>query len=79
MRLYLDSSGLTGQNAARFLVSYLVGDALTWWRQYCMTHGGIHQVFSQVDADDLMDHLAEQFTDVNKQMHVRSRLFALRQ
>ena len=79
MQLYLDSSGLTGQNAARFLVSYLVGDALTWWRQYCMTHGGIHQVFSQVDADDLMDHLAEQFTDVNKQMHVRSRLFALRQ
>ena len=28
MRLYLDSSGLKGQNASRFLVSYLVGDAL---------------------------------------------------
>ena len=32
MKLYLDSSGLRGSNAARFLVSYLYGDALTWWR-----------------------------------------------
>ena len=32
-----------------------------------------------VDVDDLIERLREQFTDVNKQMHVRSRLFTLRQ
>ena len=57
MRLYLDSSGLTGQSATRFLVSYLVGDALTWWRQYCTRHDGIAGVFTNLDADDVMDHL----------------------
>lgn len=34
MNSYIASSGLRGQAATRFLVSYLTGDALTWWRQY---------------------------------------------
>ena len=32
MESYIASSGLQGQAATKFLVSYLTGDALTWWR-----------------------------------------------
>ncbi len=72
MRSYIASVNLTGQNASRFFVSFLTGDALTWWRQYCQTHGGIDQVFSQVTLSDIMDELKEQFTDVDEQLRIRS-------
>jgi hypothetical protein len=32
MESFIASSDLRGQAATRFLVSYLTGDALTWWR-----------------------------------------------
>ena len=68
MKMYIASVGLNGQNASRFFVSYLTGDALTWWRSYCTTHGGVDHVFSVKDIDDIMEDLSEQFTDVDKLM-----------
>ena len=57
MKSYITSSNLQGQSATRFLVSYLQGDALTWWRQYCHTHGGLENVHARVDLDVLIDEL----------------------
>ena len=62
------------------MVSYLTGDALTWWRQYCMKHGGLHSansVHTRIDLDVLMDELRSQFKDINKDTTVRQRLFSL--
>ena len=44
MLQYIDTVGLgTDGKACRFLVSYLKGDALTWWRSYS---AGRRDVFS---------------------------------
>ena len=58
MKLYIDSVGLVGQNACRFIVSYLKDNALTWWRQYCATHSGVSTVFTNLTVDDLFSELA---------------------
>ncbi len=51
MRQYIDTVGLgTDGNACRFLVSYLKGDALTWWRSYS---SGKRDVFAQITLDEL--------------------------
>ena len=52
---------------------------MTWWRQYCATHGGLSTVFSNITEQDLYDELEAQFTDVDKQNRIREKLFALRQ
>ena len=57
MRMYLDSVGLTGVNACKYVVSFLKGDALTWWRQYCLTHGGLSKVYDDLTVDDIFDEL----------------------
>ena len=47
-----------------------------------MKHGGLHSansVHTRIDLDVLMDELCSQFKDINKEMTVRQRLFALRQ
>ena len=71
MLSYIASSNLQGQAATKFLVSYLQGDALTWWRQYCQKHGGLNQVHSRIDIDDLTDELRQQFRDIIKNMSTR--------
>ena len=77
MQQYLESVNLTGQDACRFIVLYLTDDAMTWWRQYCATQGGLSQVFSNIMEQDLYDELEAQFTDVDKQNRIREKLFAL--
>ena len=38
MSQYIDTVGLgNGEKACRFFVSYLRGDALTWWRSYAVS------------------------------------------
>ena len=51
------SVGLSGQRATRFLVTFLKDDALTWWRTYCATHGGVSSVFTNVSFDAVLSEL----------------------
>ena len=57
MRQYISTVGLgTNGNACRFLVSYLKGDALTWWRSYSSNK---RNVFDQITLDELIDEMEE--------------------
>ena len=77
MRQYVDSVGLgTGSTACRFVVSYLKGDALTWWRSYSSDSVN---VFDQLDLDTLLDDLRAQFVEIDEDMKLRDRLINLRQ
>jgi hypothetical protein len=80
MKSYIDNVGLgSGNRACRFLTTYLKGDALTWWRTYAANRKNKHgSVFDNLDLDVLIDDLEEQFSDVDKLMHARNRLFNLR-
>lgn len=71
MESYILSSEIQGQAATKFLVSYLEGDALTWWRQYCLINGGLAQVHSKININYLMNELRAQFQDINKHMSIR--------
>ncbi len=73
----MDSVGLgTGGTACRFVVSYLKGDALTWWRSYS---GNSTRVFNSLELDVLLDALKAHFAEINKEMKLRDRLLNLRQ
>lgn len=77
MRQYIDSVGLgTGDRACRFLVSYLRDDALTWWRSFS---NDSLKVFEDLELDTLIDELVAHFSDIDREMKLRSKLFALRQ
>ena len=54
MKQYLDTTNLRGSDAARYLVTFFSGDALTWWRSFCDSKGGVTNVFANHDADDIM-------------------------
>ena len=79
MKQFVAAVGLTGQRATRFLVTFLKDDALTWWRTYCATHGGVSTVFTNKTFDDVLSELEEQFTDVDKDMRLRNRIFNIKQ
>ena len=77
MRQYIDTVGLgTDGNACRFLVSYLKGDALTWWRSFS---SGKSRVFDQLTLDELVDELEEQFRDIDRDLKLRDKLLKLHQ
>ena len=59
MKMHLDSVGLKGQNAVKYVVSFLKGDALTWWRQYCQNHGGLSHVYTHLTIDVLYNELQQ--------------------
>lgn len=44
----------SGSRACRFFVSYLKGDAATWWRSYAMSR---KDVFDNLDLDTLVTEL----------------------
>ncbi len=76
MRQYIGSVGLgEGGDACRFLVSYLKDDALTWWRSFCKDS---IDVFDRLDLPTLIDGLENHFSDIDKDMKLRNKLFALR-
>jgi hypothetical protein len=80
MQQYLESTGLgSGPRACRFFVTYLKGDAKTWWRTYALSKSRSgSNVFDNLDVDTLVEELSTQFSDVDKLMHVRDKLFRLR-
>jgi hypothetical protein len=45
------------RDAAEFLTLYLRGDAMTWWRSYCTTNGGLSTVFANKSFNDLLVEL----------------------
>jgi hypothetical protein len=65
-----------GSEACRFLVSYLRDDALTWWRSYSRDSLA---VFERIDLESLLDELQSHFSDIDRDMKLRDRLFSLRQ
>lgn len=62
--------------ACRFVVSYLKGAALTWWRMYAIEHvqTGTTSVFDTLDLDTLFDELETQFSDVDTDLRLRDKL-----
>ena len=77
MQQYIDSVGLgVGSRACRFFVSFLRGDALTWWRSYSRDSLSI---FDSLTLDVLVDEMQSHFGDIDREMKLRSKLFALRQ
>ncbi len=66
----------TGNNACRFFVSYLRGDALTWWRSFSRDD---LRTFDNITLDVLVSELESQFSDIDRDMKLRARLFNLRQ
>jgi hypothetical protein len=63
------------RDAAEFLTLYLRGDAMTWWRSYCTTNGGLTNVFSNKSFNDLLTELRTEFSDVDRIMQLRNKLF----
>ena len=53
------------------MVSLFQGDALTWWRTYVNTHGGISGAYSNLTIDVLFDELTAQFQDIDKPTRLR--------
>lgn len=77
MRAYVDSVGLgNGSRACRYFVSFLRGDALTWWRSHSRDSMAI---FDTLEFDDLCEAVLTQFSDIDRDMKLRDRLFSLRQ
>jgi hypothetical protein len=59
---------MTDRNAAEFLTLQLRGDAMTWWRSFCVTNGGLQHVFTNKTFIDLLDELRSEFSDVDRLM-----------
>lgn len=77
MQQYIDSVGLgDGDRACRFFVSFLRGDALTWWRSYSRDD---LRAFDNLTLDVLVDAVQQQFSDIDRDMKLRAKLFNLRQ
>lgn len=65
MKTYIDTVGLGEDGSAcRFLVSYLKGDALTWWRSYSKDS---LDIFNYLELDVLMDELRANFADIDEE------------
>ena len=67
------------KDAAEFLTLYLRGNAMTWWRSYCTTNGGLSNVFANKSFSDLLKEIRTEFSDVDREMQLRSKLFTIRQ
>ena len=51
---------------------------MTWWRSYCATHGGLTNVFATKKFMDLLNELRSEFSDVDREMQLRNKLFNIR-
>jgi hypothetical protein len=69
---------MVDRDAAEFLTLYLRGDAMTWWRSYCTTNGGLTNVFANKSFQDLLTELRSEFSDVDREMQLRVKLFNIR-
>jgi Retrotransposon gag protein len=75
MQAYVHAVKMSDRDAAEFLTLYLRGDAMTWWRSYCTTNGGLTNVFSTKSFKDLLKELRSEFSDVDREMQLRNKLF----
>ncbi len=78
MQAYVHATRMQDRDAAEFLTLYLRGDAMTWWRSYCATHGGLTNVFATKKFMDLLNELRSEFSDVDREMQLRNKLFNIR-
>ncbi len=69
---------MVDRDAAEFLTLYLRGDAMTWWRSYCITNGGLTKVYANKSFQDLLTELRSEFSDVDREMQLRIKLFNIR-
>ncbi len=68
MKAYVHATKMADRDAAEFLTLYLRGDAMTWWRSYCTTNGGLTTVFANKSFNDLLQELRVEFSDVDREM-----------
>jgi hypothetical protein len=52
---------------------------MTWWRSFCTTNGGLSTVFANKSFSDLLNELRSEFSDVDREMQLRNKLFNIRQ
>ena len=68
MQDYVHATKMSDRDAAEFLNLYLRGDAMTWWRSYCTTNGGLQQEFANKSFNDLLTELRQEFSYVDREM-----------
>ena len=68
MQAYVHAVKMKDKDAAEFLTLYLRGDAMTWWRSYCTTNGGLTNVFNNKSFSDLLSEFRQEFSDVDREM-----------
>jgi hypothetical protein len=69
---------MVDRDAAEFLTLYLRGDAVTWWRLYCSTNGGLTNVFANKSFNDLLTELRSEFSNVDRVVQLCNKLFNIR-
>ena len=74
----MHATQMSDRDAAEFLTLYLRGDAMTWWRSFCVTNGGLSHVFNTKSFADLINELRSEFSDVDRVMTLRNKLFNMR-
>ena len=78
VQAYVHATRMNDRIAAEFLTLQLRGDAMTWWRSFCATNGGLLNVFNNKSFKDLLAELRSEFSDVDRLMSLRSKLFNIR-
>ncbi len=51
---------------------------MTWWRSFCVTHNGLNAVFTTFSFQNLLDEIRSEFSDVDRLMSLRNKLFNIR-
>ena len=78
IQAYVHATKMVDKDAAEFLTLYLRGDAMTWWRSYCSMNGVLINVFANKSFNDLLTELRSEFSDVDRVMQLRNKLFNIR-
>ena len=78
VQAYVHATRMNDRIAAEFLTLQLRGDAMTWWRSFCATNGGLLNVFNNKSFKDLLAEPRSEFSDVDRLMSLRSKLFNIR-
>ena len=51
---------------------------MTWWRSYCVSKGGLAQVFNIKSFTDIVNDLRIEFSDVDREQILRNKLFNMK-
>jgi hypothetical protein len=69
---------MSDRDAAEFLTIYIRGDVMTWWRSFCNTNGGLQNFFNNKSFSDLLSEIRQEFSDVDRVMQLRNKLFNIK-